>query len=407
MTQFSPSHPWLSLVGIGEDGIDGLSHAARTLLAQAQLVIGGARHLALAGPLTAETLIWPSPLAAAIPAIIARRGSPVCVLASGDPFFYGVGTVLCEHIPLSEIICLPAPSSFSLAAARLGWSLQNCRMISVHGRDLLRLVPHLQPGAKILSLTWDETTPGRIADLLRERGFGASRLHVLEALGGPRERHFSALAADFDAAPGDPLNIAAIEVAASPGARIVPLGTGLPDDWFENDGQITKREVRAMTLAALAPRRGDHLWDIGAGAGSIGIEWMLLDPANRAAAIEKDESRAARIARNAARFGVPDLAIVKGDAPGALAGLARPDAIFVGGGAGSGALLDAAYAALAPGGRLVVNAVSLETQALLIARFTAQGGDLTSIAVARADKIGGFHGWRPAMPVTQWAITKP
>ena len=407
MTRLPPSQPWLSLIGIGEDGADGLSHAARTLLAQAELVVGGARHLALAGPLKADTLAWPSPLASAIPAIIARRGSPVCVLASGDPFFYGVGSVLREQIPLSEMIVLPAPSSFSLAAARLGWALQNCRMVSVHGRDLLRLIPHIQPGAQILSLAWDETTPGRIAALLRERGFGASRLHVLEALGGPRERHVSALAANFDAAPGDPLNVIAIEVMADPGARIIPLGTGLPDDWFENDGQITKREVRAITLAALAPRRGDHLWDVGAGAGSIAIEWMLLDPANRATAIENDPTRAARIVRNAAWFGVPDLNLVTGHAPEALTGLTRPDAIFIGGGSTSGPLLDVAYAALAPGGRLVVNAVTIETQALLIARFSAQGGDLSSIAVARADKIGGFHGWRPAMPVTQWAITKP
>jgi precorrin-6Y C5,15-methyltransferase (decarboxylating) len=401
------SYPWLSIIGIGEDGRDGLSLAARTLLAQAVLVVGGARHLALAGPLEAETLVWPSPIAEAMPRILARRGSPVCVLASGDPFFYGIGTMLAAHVPPNEFVCFPAPSSFSLAAARLGWSLQDCRLVSVHGRNLMRLLPHLQPRAKILCLSWDETTPARVAALLTERGFGASHLHVLEALGGPRARSSTAAAATFALPPGEPLNIVAIEVLADPGARIIPLGTGLSDDWFEHDGQITKREVRAMTLAALAPRRGDHLWDIGAGSGSVAIEWSLLDPANRATAIEAQPARAARIARNAAAFGVPDIAIVTGRAPDALAGLPAPDAIFIGGGAGSAGLIDLAYMALPSGGRLVVNAITIETQAILIQQFAALGGDLISIAVARADRVGGFHGWRPAMPITQWAVTKP
>jgi precorrin-6Y C5,15-methyltransferase (decarboxylating) len=401
------SHPWLSIIGIGEDGRDGLSLAARTLLAQAALVVGGARHLALAGPLSGETLTWPSPIAEAIPPIMARRGTPVCVLASGDPFFYGVGTMLAAHVPAGEFLCLPAPSSFSLAASRLGWPLQACRLVSVHGRDLLRLVPHLQPRAKILCLSWDESTPATVAALLVTRGFGASRIHVLEALGGGRERIETSNAASFALPPGDPLNILAIEVEADAGARIIPLASGLPDDWFEHDGQITKREVRAMTLAALAPRRGDHLWDIGAGSGSVSIEWALLDPANTATAIEAHPDRAARITRNAAAFGVPDIAVVTGRAPEALAGLPPPDAIFIGGGAGSDGLIDLAFAALPSGGRLAVNAITIETQALLIQHFGARGGDLTSIAVARADKVGGFHGWRPAMPITQWAVTKP
>ena len=399
--------PWLSIIGIGEDGCDGLSLAARRLLAQARFVVGGARHLALAGPLDAETLTWPSPLHDALPAILARRGTPVCVLASGDPFFYGIGTMLAAAIDAHEFVCLPAPSSFGLAAARLGWSQQACRLVSLHGRDLMRLVPHLHRGARILALAWDETTPARVAALLAERGFGSSRLHVLEALGGPRERRRDAVAATFALPSGDPLNIVAIAVEADSDARVIPLGAGLPEDWFEHDGQITKREVRAMTLAALAPRRGEHLWDIGAGSGSVAIEWALLDPSNRATAIEANPDRAARIVRNAAQFGVPDLAVVTGRAPEALAGLPPPDAIFVGGGVGAGALLDHAFAALPPGGRLVANAVTIETQAVLIGQFGARGGALTSIAIARADRVGGFHGWRPAMPVTQWVVTKP
>lgn len=399
--------PWLTIVGIGEDGRDGLSLAARDALAQARLVVGGSRHLALAGPLAAETMAWPSPLAEALPHILARRGEPVCVLASGDPFFHGIGTLLAGAIPAEEFVALPAPSSLSLAAARLGWTLQDCRLVSLHGRDLRRIVPQLQPCARLLCLSWDETTPGLVAALLRERGLGASTLHVLERLGGPRERWRRAPAADFAMRDIDALNVVAVAVEAGPEARTIPIAPGLPDEWFEHDGQITKREIRAMTLAALRPFRGAHLWDIGAGSGSVAIEWALLDPANRATAIEGDAVRAARIARNAGALGVPDLAVVTGRAPGALAGLPAPDAVFVGGGAGDGALLDVALAALPRGGRLVVNAVTLETQAVLIARHAAMGGDLTQVAVSRADTVGRMHGWRPAMPVTQWAVSRP
>ena len=408
-TAVTKASPWLSIVGIGEDGRDGLSLAARDALAQAALVIGGRRHLVLAGPMRGETMEWPSPLAEAIPAIVAWRGTRVCVLASGDPFLYGVGALLAAAIPVEEFVCYPAPSSFSLAAARLGWSLQDCRQVSLHGRDLRRVIAQLQPGARILCLTWDGTTPRLLAALLRERGLGRSALHVLEALGGPRERIISAAAETFSEDSIDPLNIVALDIVAGPEARMIPIAPGLPDDWFENDGQITKREVRAMTLAALRPLRGQHLWDIGSGSGSVAIEWALLDPANRATAIEAWPERAQRIARNAGALGVPELAIVTGSAPEALAGLAKPDAIFIGGGLSGddGTLLDHAWTALPDGGRLVVNAVTIETQALLIRRYAAHGGDLTSIAIARADPVGHLHGWRPAMPVTQWAVSKP
>lgn len=399
--------PWLSIVGIGEDGRDSLSLAARNALAQARLVVGGQRHLALAAPLDAETMAWPSPLANAIPLILTRRGTPTCVLASGDPFFYGVGTLIAAHVGAHEFACFPAPSSFSLAAARLGWSLQDCRVVSLHGRHLRRIIPHLQPGAKIIALTWDATTAGLLAALLQERGCGGSTLHVLEAIGGPRERRRAARAECFDLEGIDPLNIVAIEVAADPNARLLPLTPGLPDDWFEHDGQITKRDVRAMTLAALRPFRGAHLWDIGAGSGSVAIEWALRDPANRATAIEARPERAARIGRNAEALGVPDVAVVTGRAPDALAGLPAPDAIFLGGGAGEPGLVEAAWTALPRSGRLVVNAVTIETQAALIALYREKGGDLTSIAIAHADPVGRFHSMRPAMPVTQLAVSKP
>ncbi|MEJ0092155.1 MAG: precorrin-6y C5,15-methyltransferase (decarboxylating) subunit CbiE [Methylocella sp.] len=397
---------WLSLIGIGEDGLDGLIPAARMHLAQACFVIGGARHLELAGPLRGETMTWPSPIEAAAPQILARRGEPVCVLASGDPFFYGIGALLSAHVPRDEMRCIPSPSSFSLAAARLHWSLQDCALISLHGRDFEQIIPALQPGAKILCLSWDEATPPRLAKLLCERGLGKSSITVMEAMGGPRERLRSSAADAFSITDINPLNLVAIGVSAEPRERMIPISSGLDDIWFENDGQLTKRNIRAMTLSALAPRRGGLLWDVGAGSGSIAIEWLLLDPANRAIAIEARPDRAERILRNAKNLGAPQITIVTGAAPEAFANLPKPQAIFIGGGAGDNALVDAALAALSPGGRLVVNAVTLETEASLIAHFKAHGGELTKIEIAHADPLGDFHGWRPAMPITQWVVIK-
>lgn len=403
----SPLQPWLSIIGLGEDGLEGLTPAARNRLAQACLVVGGKRHLALAGDFPGERLAWPSPPEAAFPDILARRGQPVCVLASGDPFFYGIGSLLMQHVPAEEMLCLPSPSAFSLAASRLGWAQQDCSLLTLHGRPLERIIPHLQPGARILVLSWDGTTPARLAALLTARGMGRSILAVLENIGGPRERIRRSIASQFDLSDIDPLNTIALELVADDQARIIPRTGSLPDDWFEHDGQITRREMRAVTLSALAPRRGELLWDIGAGSGSVSIEWMLADPANRAIAIERDPVRVARIGRNALSLGVPDLQIVEGPAPDILRGLPQPDAIFIGGGATCDGVLDAAWSALAPRGRLVVNAVTIETQAELTRRFTSLGGELLSFNFARADRIGGFHGWRAAMPVVQWSVIKP
>ncbi len=399
------AEPWLTLVGIGEDGRAGLSPAARAALAQAALVVGGRRHLALAGPLAAETLAWASPMEATYPAILARRGTPVAVLASGDPYCYGVGSTLARHVPTAERRCLPQPSAFALATARLGWSFQDSAALSLCGRPVETIVPALRPGATVLALSADASTPARVAELLVRRGFGASAVTVLEAMGGPRERIRSAAAAGFALDGIDVLNTLAIEVAGQGPA--LPLVAGRPDALFEHDGQITKSDVRAVTLARLAPRRGDVLWDVGAGSGSVAIEWMLADPANRAHAVERHPERAARIARNAAALGVPGLAVVEGAAPDALHALPAPHAVFVGGGATGPGVLDACAAALKPGGRLVVNAVTIETQATLIARFRRDGGSLTMLGFAAADPVGGFHGWRAAMPVTQWTWVKP
>jgi precorrin-6B C5,15-methyltransferase / cobalt-precorrin-6B C5,C15-methyltransferase len=399
---------WLSIVGIGEDGVEGLSPVARGLIEAAEIVFGGRRHLGLAAPLIrGATRPWPSPFDSAAEEVLRHRGRQVCVLASGDPFQYGVGAVLARHVDVREMIVVPVASAFSLAAARLGWSLPQTVLLSLHGRTLDLIRPHLQPGAHILALTSDGEEPAALAQLLAQTGFGASRLTVLEWLGGPREQIRGTTAAAYDLGTVGSLNIVAIEVAAAPDARVLARTPGLPDDLFEHDGQITKREIRAVTLSSLAPCRGELLWDIGAGSGSVAIEWLLVDPAMRAIAIERRADRAARVRRNAAAFGVPGLEIFAGVAPSALSGLQTPDAIFIGGGASDAGVLDAATRSLRSGGRLVVNAVTLETEALLLVRYAALGGDLIRVAISRAAPVGGKTGWRAAMPVTQWRWIKP
>ena len=400
---------WLSIVGIGEDGVAGLSPSARSLIGAAEIVFGGKRHLALAASLIrGAARPWPSPFDSAAEEVLRHRGRQVCVLASGDPFLYGVGTTLARTIDAREMLVVPAPSAFSLASARLGWSLPHTALLSAHGRNLDLIRPHLQPGTRLLVLTSDGDGPASLAQLLTSLGFGASRLTLLEALGGPRERVQATTAAEFHFGTVDALNTVAIEVEAAPDARIIARSSGLADHLFEHDGQITKREMRAVTLSSLGPRRGELLWDVGAGAGSVAIEWMLADPLfMRAIAIEVDAERAARIARNAAAFGVPSLEVVQNTAPVALANLPPPDAIFVGGGANDAGVLDVAIQALRGGGRLVVNVVTLESEALLIARHAALGGELIRVALARAGAVGGKSAWRPALPVTQWSWVKP
>jgi precorrin-6Y C5,15-methyltransferase (decarboxylating) len=398
---------WLSILGIGEDGVEGLSAAALAALGEAALVVGGARHLALAGAaIRGRSLAWPRPMAEGFAAILAARPQPVAVLASGDPSWFGVATPLLQLVPAGEVRCLPAPSCFSLACARLGWALQDVATISFCGRPLDAMAPLLQPGARVLALSADGATPGAVAAYLRGRGFGPTRMHVLQALGGPGERITTAAAAEGPPELVDPLNLVALEVAAGPGARVIPLAPGLDDDAYAHDGQLTRREVRAVTLAALAPRRGERLWDIGAGAGSIGIEWMLRHPANQAIGIERRADRAERARANAAALGVPGLRLVIGEAPAALDGLPAPDAVFVGGGGRDAACIAAGWAALRPGGRIVANAVTVETEAALLDARARLGGSLTRLSVERLDAVGSLHGFRPAMTVTQWCQVK-
>jgi precorrin-6B C5,15-methyltransferase / cobalt-precorrin-6B C5,C15-methyltransferase len=401
---------WLSIVGIGEDGAGGLSPVAQRLIASAELVVGGKRHLALADSLIrGRTLAWPSPIGEAMPEIEKHRGRPVVVLASGDPFHYGIGDLLLRSIPAAETLCLPQSSSFSLAASRLGWSLQDVALMSLHGRTLEGIVRHLQPGARILALSWDGETPAKLAKLLIERGMGGSSITVLEAMGGPRERVRRATATGFDLGEIAALNTIALEVTASSDATVLGLAPGLDDALFEHDGQLTKREVRAVTLSALAPRQGELLWDVGLGAGSIAIEWLLRHPSLKAIGIEDQPERAARAARNAAALGTPDLLIVQKRAPEAFAGLPPPDAIFIGGGLSDPGVFETAWPVLKSGGRLVANAVSLQSEASLIEFFQRHGGELVRLEVAKAGKAGtgGVFVWRPAAPIVQWRARKP
>ena len=401
------SGPWLSIVGIGEAGLAGLPAAALSLIGAAELVAGGKRHLQLIGDLTKVGRPWPSPIAPGITAVLEMRGRPVVVLASGDPFEHGAGSMLTRCLQAGEWVSYPQPSAFSLAANQLGWALQDILTIGINGRAIERLIPLLQPGARILALSADGATPAAVATLLKSRGFGQSQITVLEALGGPRQKFRTATANHFELPVIDPLNTLAIEIVADPGARIVPLSPGLPDAWFESDGQLTKREVRALTLSALAPRRGEHLWDLGCGSGSIAIEWMLADQSCRATGVERRADRAARAARNALALGVPGLRIETGDVSMHLSQLDPPHAVFIGGGARQVGLIDLVWTHLPSGGRLVVNAVTLETEALVLAERLKKGGSLTRIAIDRADPVGDLTGWRPAMPVIQWLAVKP
>jgi len=397
---------WLAIVGVGEDGLAGLGEAAKRAIAGAEVVFGGRRHLALVGEaVTGEARPWPSPFDTE--AVAALAGRSVCVVASGDPFLHGVGATLARSIPAEEMLVFPAPSAFSLAAARLGWPLATIETVSLHGKAVDLIRPQLHPGRRLIALTSDRHGPSAVAALLVGAGFGGSAMTVMEALGGVNQRIRSVIARNFDLVDLNDLNVVAIEVAAAVDARILPRAAGLPDTLFEHDGQITKREIRAVVLSSLAPRRGELLWDVGAGAGSVAVEWMLADTSLQAIAIEANAERAARIRRNARACGVPGLGVVEANAPQAFAGLAPPDAVFIGGGGSEMGVLDGAMAALKPGGRLVANAVTLEMEAVLIGRYETLGGELVRLSVARAAPVGTMTGWKPAMPVTQWAWTKP
>ncbi|MFE7465963.1 precorrin-6y C5,15-methyltransferase (decarboxylating) subunit CbiE [Streptomyces sp. NPDC057499] len=399
----------VAVVGIGADGWAGLTDAARAELTGAQVLIGAERQLDLLPPSChGRRVTWPSPLRPAVPGLLAAHtGSSVAVLASGDPMFYGIGRALTEVLGADRLRVLPHPSSVSYACARIGWPAEDTETVTLVGRPTARLAAALHDGRRVLVLSADAGTPAEVAALLREQGFGPSRIRVLEQLGGPGEDCLEGTADHWPHPPRDPLNIVAVDCRRAPGALRLGAVPGLPDDAYAHDGQLTKRHVRAATLGVLAPAPGELLWDIGGGSGSIAIEWMRTHPSCRAITVERDPERAARITRNAARLGVPALRVVTGAAPGALNELPVPDAVFIGGGLTAPGLLDTCWDALPPGGRLVANTVTLESEALLAEAHRRRGGELARLAVAHAVPVGGFTGWRQAMPVTQWSVHKP
>lgn len=394
--------PWLTIIGVGESGADGLGAAARAAMVDAELVMGPARHLSLLlGAISCPTIEWPVPFADGITRLMEHRGRRVVVLASGDPFWFGAGVSVTQTLDPGEWVAHPAPSTFGLAAARLGWPLQETPCLGLHGAPLQRLRPHLVPGRRVLALLRAGEAVAELAQYLTQEGFGPSLLHVLEALGGPRERIRTARADALDFA--DIAHPVAVGIDCAGSGKTLPAAAGLPDDWFASDGQITKRPVRALTLSALAPRPGELLWDIGAGSGSIGIEWLLAHPANRAYAVEVDPVRADRARANAATLGVDRLEVVTGLAPDALPPGPSPDAVFIGGGL-SDPLLETLWSRLPAGTRLVANAVTLESEALLTRWHGQKGGSLLRIELADAAPLGNRHGWRARYPVVQWSV---
>ncbi|NJM18555.1 MAG: precorrin-6y C5,15-methyltransferase (decarboxylating) subunit CbiE [Richelia sp. RM2_1_2] len=400
-------HKWLSVVGIGEDGLPGLSQVASKLIEGAEVLVGGSRHLSmLPDNDTRKKIIWSSPIVISVEQIIQHRGQSVCILASGDPMCFGIGVTLTRRIPISEITIIPAPSAFSLACSRLGWALQEVETLSLAARPISLLHPIIYPGAKLLILSEGRNTPQIVAQTLVDRGFGRSKITVLEYMGGQRENIVEGIADQWTTTQVASLNTIAVECIADADILQLPRIAGLPDIAYHHDGQLTKREIRAITLAALAPIPGQMLWDIGAGCGSISVEWMRTHARCWAIAIEKNESRLNYIADNAASLGTPNLRIIHGEAPAVLQGLEPPDAVFIGGGATVEGLFDTCWQALRKGGRLVINAVTVESEQKLIEWHHQLGGSLSRIAVQRAQPVGKFLGWKPMVPVTQWVVVK-
>jgi len=399
------SGPWLSIVGIGEDGLDGLAGAARAAFESAEVLIGGTRHLAMIPDDSRQRIVWPSPFSALTKEIENLHGTRVCVLATGDPMHYGVGVRLAAHFSPEDMVVYPAPSAFSLAAARMGWGLQEVECLSLHGRPAARVNAALAPGQRIIALSTGSETPAAVAQLLTEAGYGASPMTIFEHMGGRQEKRHSGLARDGAPESAD-LNTIAIECRADAGLTPLPRVGGLPDDAFVHDGTMTKRDIRASALAKLAPLPGQLLWDVGAGAGSVAIEWMRAARGSHAIAIEKSEKRRAMLTTNADKLGTPELEIIAGEAPDALASLPAPDAIFIGGGLQSEGTFEACWRALKAEGRLVAHGVTLASEARLIGLFQAHGGALTRLSVSHAAPLGAGTGWTPNRPVTQWSITK-
>lgn len=391
------AEPWLSIIGMGEDGLHGLSDGSRSALAAARHVFGGPRHLALADA-GERGIAWPVPFDLA--PVLALRGEPVAVLASGDPFWFGAGGSLSRHLSPGEWTAFPTPSTFAWACARLGWKLENTHAFGLHAAPFATTRQALHPGQRLLCLMRDGAAVAEYAQWLTTLAGGASRLWVLEALGGPDERIRQTTAASFDFTDVTAPVALAVEVAGIDGLARTP---GRPDAGFAHDGQITKSPIRAITLAALAPRQGEHLWDLGAGSGSIAVEWCLAG--GTASAVEQHADRVANIRSNARDFGVhAAITVWHAASQATLPGLPPPDAVFVGGGFDL-ALFNAIQSVAPKGCRLVVNAVTLETESALLHLQAHHGGELLRIELAQAAPLGRMRGWQPSRPVVQWTVT--
>jgi precorrin-6B C5,15-methyltransferase / cobalt-precorrin-6B C5,C15-methyltransferase len=402
--------PWLTIVGIGEDGWDGLTASAKLAIDSADIIFGGARHLSQVPAVgNAARVAWPSPMAPAVQEILTehRRQRRVAVLASGDPMLYGVGVMLTRELGMSEYRVIPQVSAFSLACARMGWAAAEVTLISLVNRPIEQLNRYLCPRQRIVIFSEDGATPQAVARMLTDAGYGSSTLHVFENLGGSTENHRVEVACSWLIERCGDLNLIALLCVGDANARPLSLVPGLPEDAFETEGQLTKREVRAATLARLAPLPGEQLWDVGAGTGTIGIEWMRTHPSCSCIAFEVHEERARRTMMNAKQLGTPALKVIVGVAPATFNGLQSPDAIFIGGGLTSEGMFEECWARLKSGGRLVANAVTVGSEATLAARQKIFGGELVRILVARAEPIGNDLGWKPMMPITQWTVVKP
>ncbi len=394
---------WLDIIGVGEGGIEALQPPLRALIDQAQLVIGPDRF----GAALAQFVPWQSPLNAMLTQIDALRGTPTVILASGDPMWFGIGATLAQRYLADEIAIHAHPSAFQLAAAHMRWPLQHLATISLHGRPVETIHPHILPGNRILALTSDKTTAAGVVGILVDRGYGGSIVTALEHLGGPAERRTSAEAENFDVTDLCDFYVLAIDCVASHDATLLPSIAGLPDQAFVSDGQLTKRDVRAATIAKLAPYPGALLWDVGAGCGSVAIEWMRAARDAMAIAFERDRERQSMCLINAAALGVPALKIVDGDAQLGVIGQPVPDAVFIGGDVGNDALFQACWQALRPGGRLVANAVTLDGEQAIYQRHQRFGGEIVRIDISVLDQIGDHLALRPRMAITQWLVTKP
>jgi len=399
---------WLSIVGIGEDGWEGLNPAAKQAVESAEFLYGGLRHLAYVPKVRAAQVVWPSPMAPAVHEILTRhRGrSRVSVLASGDPMLFGIGVTLTRELSPAEFLVIPQVSAFSLACARLGWAVSETILVSLVNRPIEQMHRYLHPNQRLVLFSEDGATPATVAQFLTESGYGSSKFTVFEYLGGSAEKRWGDRANTWSIEKCGHLNLIAVLCVANQETRPLPIVPGLSDDFYVTDGQLTKREVRAATLARLAPLPGQQLWDVGAGTGTVGIEWMRSHPSCSCIAFEEREDRATRILTNAKRLGVPSLKVIKGSVPSTLEGLQTPDAIFIGGGVSRDGLLHACWDKLAKGGRIVVNAVTIESEIAVATWQGLYGGELVRILVARAEPVGGTLGWRHLMPITQWSVVK-